>query len=95
MCPLRLGLRSLRQACSQLHASAASENGEGSVSDFEVHPVGTKEVLQALTNGCNALLGLIQLISQRNDLPEGLGDLLHSHRVIEAKAALLQLEHLR
>ena len=42
-----------------------------------------------LVNGINALLGLLQLVCMRDDMPAGIKDALQtSHRVDEAKAAL-------
>lgn len=41
-----------------------------------------------LLNGCKAALGLIQLISSRHDLPDDLKNLMDSHRVKEAQAAI-------
>jgi hypothetical protein len=42
-----------------------------------------------LLNGCNALLGLLQLICGRDDiLPEIRDHLTNSHRIDEAKAAV-------
>jgi hypothetical protein len=42
-----------------------------------------------LLDGCNALLGLIQLITGRDDLPPAIREALEtSHRVDEAKAAI-------
>ena len=43
----------------------------------------------ALLDGCNALLGLIQLVSGRDDMPTAIREALTtSHRVAEAKAAI-------
>jgi hypothetical protein len=42
-----------------------------------------------LLHGCNAMLGLIQLIRGRDDLPAELRDVLRSnHRIAEAEAAV-------
>lgn len=42
-----------------------------------------------LIEACNGLIGLVQLIASRPDLPTGLDDvMLLSHRMTEAKAAI-------
>jgi hypothetical protein len=42
-----------------------------------------------LLNGCRALLGLVQLVSGRDDLPADLREALRSnHRIAEAEAAI-------
>jgi hypothetical protein len=47
----------------------------------------------ALVDGCNAVLGLIQLISHRKDLsPELRAVLTNNHRVQEAEATLKTME---
>jgi hypothetical protein len=44
---------------------------------------------QDLVNGCNALLGLLQLVCARDDLPADIARALTtSHRIEEARAAL-------
>ncbi len=60
------------------------------VYDEEGEPHGvTFEVRDALVTGCNALLGLLQLLSHRKDLPpEVLEVLTNNHRIDEAKEAL-------
>jgi len=46
---------------------------------------------RALINGCNALLGLIQLVTSRDDMPPEIRQALEtSHRLEEARAALLK-----
>ena len=48
-----------------------------------------KETAEALLNGCNALLGLIQLVRSRPDIsPEIREALTTSHRIDEAMAAI-------
>jgi hypothetical protein len=43
----------------------------------------------ALLDGCNALVGLIQLVSSRDDIPPEVRDILRTnHRVIEAQRAI-------
>lgn len=42
-----------------------------------------------LVDGCNALLGLLQLVAGRDDCPEAIREVLRTnHRVDEARAAL-------
>ena len=44
-----------------------------------------------LVNGCNALLGLIQLVCGRDDIPAEIKEALESsHRVGEARAAVIK-----
>lgn len=46
-------------------------------------------VIKQMTDGCNAVLGLVQLIQGRDDLPAQLRVvLIDNHRVNEAKAAV-------
>jgi len=47
----------------------------------------------ALAGGCRALLGLLQLVCARDDLPVEVRDALtYSHRIDEARAALAYTE---
>jgi len=49
----------------------------------------TRDRADALASGCRAVLGLIQLISHRDDLTPELREVLRSnHRIAEAEAAL-------
>jgi hypothetical protein len=55
--------------------------------------IGERDALRAdaerLSDACNGMIGLVQLIASRPDLPTGLDDLmLLSHRVTEAKVAI-------
>ena len=46
-----------------------------------------------LLDGCNALLGLVQLLLCRDDLPEEVYDILNTnHRIEEARAAIALAE---
>ena len=55
----------------------------------------TVQAMVAVIEACNGLIGLVQLVAKRGDLPAGLDDLmLLSHRMTEARAALARLEEL-
>jgi hypothetical protein len=46
-----------------------------------------------LKDGCNALLGLIQLVCARDDMPPAIREALEtSHRIAEARAAIAKAE---
>jgi hypothetical protein len=48
-----------------------------------------------LLDGCNALLGLIQLVCARDDMPAAIREALTtSHRVEEARAAIAKVEEI-
>jgi hypothetical protein len=52
-------------------------------------PAKAVEGASELLNGCNALLGLIQLVCGRDDIPPAIKEALeNSHRVTEARAAI-------
>jgi len=51
-------------------------------------------VIDQMRNALLGVMGLVELIASRDDLPVGLDDLMRlSHRMTEAKAVLAVLEH--
>lgn len=81
------------QGIRYVGAEYKDENGM----DFEGHiasvPCEENALLIAaspeLYNGCNALLGLLELWAKRGDLPKQLyNDIIGNHRVKEARAAV-------
>lgn len=46
-----------------------------------------------LYDGCNALLGLLQLLTGRDDLPKWVNEIMQdNHRIIEAKQAIAKVK---
>jgi len=53
----------------------------------------TRDAAEALKDGCSAVLGLIELIRERDDLTPELREVLNTnHRIAEALAALAKYE---
>ncbi len=66
---------------------------ELSRADLEALCLRQNERIGDLLNGCNALLGLIQLVCARDDMPTAImGVLQNNHRIAEARAAIARAE---
>lgn len=73
--------------------SVAREIGKDWWADYQlsqiVEHMEQARQIRALTDGANALLGLLQLVSARDDMPPAIKDVLQTnHRVQEARDAL-------
>lgn len=74
----------------------AREHGKDWWAEFQyqqiLEHVRADQQIAALTNGVNALLGLIQMIAGRDDMPDAIKSVLagdeRNHRIDEAEAAL-------